>query len=165
MPVQTINTTAFQDQKPGSSGMRKTTKRFLTPGYLEIYVRSIFDAVGGLADKTSAISVGNVHLKTDNDAEIDKMALNAIENVTNIPLVLHGGSGISGETRQRLARETRVSKFDIGTELRNAFREGQRRSIAEQPESFDRIELLTPTIEAVKTAATDVIRSSASEQQ
>ena len=68
-----------------------------------------------------AVSVGNVHLQTEKSNGIDLDALHAIEAVTNVPLVLHGGSGIPPAIRRQLARETRVKKFNIGTELRMAF--------------------------------------------
>jgi fructose-bisphosphate aldolase class II len=104
-----------------------------------------------------AISVGNVHLKTDKTTGIDFEALRAVEAVTQLPLVLHGGSGIPVETRRRLARDSRVCKFNIGTELRMAFGQALRQSLADNPDSFDRVTLLSPTIEAVKRATIDVI--------
>jgi fructose-bisphosphate aldolase class II len=104
-----------------------------------------------------AVSVGNVHLQTERTDGIDLDALEAIEAVTKVPLVLHGGSGIPLAMRQRLARDHRVKKFNIGTELRQAFGASLRKSLVEQPQSFDRIELLRPTIAAVREAALDVI--------
>ena len=68
-----------------------------------------------------AISVGNVHLQTEKSDGIDFAALRAIEAVTTLPLVLHGGSGIPAAIRRKLASKSRVSKFNIGTELRMAF--------------------------------------------
>ena len=47
-----------------------------------------------------AISVGNVHLQTEPSAGIDLAALKAIEAVTTLPLVLHGGSGIPDAMRR-----------------------------------------------------------------
>ena len=104
-----------------------------------------------------AVSVGNVHLQTEKTDGIDLAILSAIEAVTKVPLVLHGGSGIPPEMRRRLAREHRVKKFNIGTELRQAFGRSLRQTLAEKPESFDRIELLKPTISAVREAARDVL--------
>ncbi|NRA86567.1 MAG: class II fructose-bisphosphate aldolase [Rhizobiales bacterium] len=104
-----------------------------------------------------AISVGNVHLKTEQTTNIDFDALRAIEVATNLPLVLHGGSGIAADVRARLARDTRVCKLNIGTELRMAFGNALRRSLLDNPESFDRITLLNPTINALKHAAIEVI--------
>ena len=104
-----------------------------------------------------AVSVGNVHLQTEKTDGIDLKALAAIEAVTTVPLVLHGGSGIPLEMRRRLAHNHRAKKFNIGTELRQAFGASLRKSIADQPQSFDRIELLRPTIAAVRDVARDVI--------
>ena len=45
--IQTIPTTPFEGQKPGTSGLRKTVETMRTPGYLENFVQAIFDAVPG----------------------------------------------------------------------------------------------------------------------
>jgi len=104
-----------------------------------------------------AISVGNVHLKTEKTAGINIPLLREIETVTTLPLVLHGGSGIPVNVRSELARNSRVAKFNIGTELRMAFGNALRRSVSEQPDTFDRVSLLFPTIEPVKKATKSVI--------
>ncbi|MEC8673237.1 MAG: class II fructose-bisphosphate aldolase, partial [Pseudomonadota bacterium] len=41
-----------------------------------------------------AISVGNLHLQTESGAGLDEGRIRAIENVTDLPLVIHGGSGV-----------------------------------------------------------------------
>lgn len=106
-----------------------------------------------------AISIGNVHLSTEKTAGINFDVLGSIEAVTRLPLVLHGGSGIPVAMRQKLARETRVSKFNIGTELRMAFGSALRKSLANHPVSYDRIELLSETIAPVKLEAISIIRN------
>ena len=47
--------TPFEGQKPGTSGLRKKTKVFMQPDYLEAFVQSIFNAVDGVAGKTLVI--------------------------------------------------------------------------------------------------------------
>ncbi|PZF77534.1 class II fructose-bisphosphate aldolase [Aestuariivirga litoralis] len=104
-----------------------------------------------------AVSVGNVHLQTEKTRGIDMAALGAIAAVTQVPLVLHGGSGIDPVTRRLLARQYRVAKFNIGTELRQAFGGALRQVLAEHPERFDRNEILSATIPGLRAAARDVI--------
>jgi fructose-bisphosphate aldolase class II len=41
-----------------------------------------------------AISVGNVHLQQDKEGGLDEPRIRAIEAVTDVPLVIHGGSGV-----------------------------------------------------------------------
>jgi len=106
-----------------------------------------------------AVSVGNVHLQTDPSDGIDYEALRAIEEVTTKPLVLHGGSGIPLADRIRLSRQTRVCKFNFGTELRQIFGRTLRAQLADHPERFDRLEILSATMPALRAAAGDILRS------
>ena len=104
-----------------------------------------------------AISIGNTHLQTEKIAKIDFNKLKEIENVTNIPLVLHGGSGISSIVRRKLARNSNVAKFNIGTELRMLFGNTIRKNISRNKKMYDRVELLKPTINEMKKLSKKII--------
>ena len=106
-----------------------------------------------------AISIGNVHLNTEKTNGIDFAHLSSIEDVTKLPLVLHGGSGIPDAVRRKLALETRVAKFNFGTELRMAFGKALRKSLEDQPDSFDRIALLSPTVAALRAESMRIIKN------
>ncbi|MCV0425460.1 MAG: class II fructose-bisphosphate aldolase family protein [Roseibium sp.] len=106
-----------------------------------------------------AISVGNVHLQTETTDGIDFNALRALEDVTTKPLVLHGGSGIPPEIRRKLARESRVSKFNLGTELRQTFGRSLREILAERPEVFDRLDILKSTMPAMRQSTEHILRT------
>lgn len=48
----TIPTRPIEGQKPGTSGLRKKTRQFMQPGFLENFTQSLFDAIGGAAGRT-----------------------------------------------------------------------------------------------------------------
>ncbi|MGR3484571.1 MAG: alpha-D-glucose phosphate-specific phosphoglucomutase [Paracoccaceae bacterium] len=50
-----IETRPIPGQTPGTSGLRRKTREFMAPKYLETYVQSIFDGIGGIAGKTLVV--------------------------------------------------------------------------------------------------------------
>ncbi|QFT74097.1 class II fructose-bisphosphate aldolase [Ruegeria sp. THAF33] len=106
-----------------------------------------------------AISVGNVHLQQNKEGGLDENRIRQIDSMTEVPLVIHGGSGVPVEQRARLARETAICKFNIGTELRMAFGTALREAVNRDPDRFDRVTILKETHDPVMAAARTVIRA------
>lgn len=106
-----------------------------------------------------AISVGNVHLQQDKEGGLDEPRIRAIEAVTKVPLVIHGGSGVPVSQRTALARTSKVCKFNIGTELRMAFGHALREAINSDATRFDRVSILKETHEPVVAATRTVLNA------
>ena len=106
-----------------------------------------------------AISVGNTHLQTNKIAKINIEIIKQIQKSTSIPLVLHGGSGIPNRIRKKLAKETNVAKFNIGTELRMTFGNALRKQIKNNPRVYDRLQLLKPTIPEITKITKKIIKN------
>lgn len=55
MSKVTRSCTPFSGQKPGTSGLRKKTRIFMEPGYVETFVQSVFNAIDGVQGKTLVV--------------------------------------------------------------------------------------------------------------
>jgi len=106
-----------------------------------------------------AISAGNVHLQTNTSTSIDTDVIEKIQSLTSIPLVLHGSSGIDHTLRRKLATSTNVCKFNIGTELRKTFGDNLRKKINQNPNIYDRIQLINLPLQELKSVTKTVIEN------
>ncbi len=106
-----------------------------------------------------AISVGNVHLQQDKEGGLDEVRIRAIEAVTDVPLVIHGGSGVPVSQRSALARGSNICKFNIGTELRMAFGAALRAAVHADPDRFDRVQILKGTHDPLVAATRQVLQA------
>ena len=106
-----------------------------------------------------AISVGNVHLQKNKEANLDLTRIREIEQVTATPLVIHGGSGVTTAQRSFLAQNSKICKFNIGTELRMAFGKALRKSLDTDPDQFDRVQILSQTHDPLVEATRKVLRA------
>jgi len=101
-----------------------------------------------------AVSIGNVHgpYKMKNGVPhlfLDQ--LRKIKKMVNIPLVLHGASGIKKEEIKE-AVKLGIVIINIDTEIRMTFRESLIKSLSEaqKVDEFDPRKILKPSIEAMK---------------
>ena len=109
-----------------------------------------------------AAGIGNIHgVYPANWKGLDFEALDRIHKATNnIPLVLHGGTGIPDEMIAK-AISLGVSKININTECQLVFAEATRKYIEEgkdqQGKGFDPRKLLAPGVEAIKAKCKEKI--------
>ena len=106
-----------------------------------------------------AVSVGNVHLQQSSDGTLDEKRIRDIERLCDVPLVIHGGSGVSRAQRQLLSQTSNVCKFNIGTELRMSFGAALREAVNKDPSRFDRVQILKETHGPLVAATRRVLQS------
>lgn len=112
-------------------------------------------AIADLGVTMLAAGIGNIHGKYPaNWPGLSFETLAAVkEKVGNMPLVLHGGTGIPTDMIKK-AISLGVSKINVNTECQLAFQEATRKYIEEgkdlQGKGFDPRKLLAPGFEAIK---------------
>ena len=74
MTLKTISTQPIAGQKPGTSGLRKKTRVFMKPGYLENFVQATINAIGGGAGKRFVIGGDGRYFNAEAIQTILKMA-------------------------------------------------------------------------------------------
>ncbi len=72
--IDVVSTQPIEGQKPGTSGLRKKTRIFMEPHYLENFVQSIFNAIGGAEGKTFVIGGDGRYFNAEAIQTILKMA-------------------------------------------------------------------------------------------
>lgn len=83
-----------------------------------------------------AVAIGTAHGFYVGTPVLDKERLSEIRKVVDIPLVLHGASGLSDEdVRDCVARG--ICKVNFATELRKAYTDAGKALLEEKPETFD----------------------------
>ena len=89
MNIRTVSTTPFADQKPGTSGLRKSVSVFQKPNYLENFVQSIFDSLDGCEGATIVLGGDGRYYNREAIQIIMKMAA-----ANGIGRILVGKGGI-----------------------------------------------------------------------
>ena len=75
--IKTVLTTPYQDQKMGTAGIRKKVKIVAQENYLENFVQSLFDAIGGVKGQTFVLGSDGRYY---NDIAIQKIIKMAAAN-------------------------------------------------------------------------------------
>ena len=119
---------------------------YTDPQEAEYYVRQTgVDAL--------AIAIGTAHGQYKGEPKLDLERLSEINRLIEVPIVLHGSSGVPDDTlREAIARGVR--KVNIDTNIREAFMAALSGALAAKPDELDPRKVLGPAREA----ATEIIR-------
>ena len=117
-------------------------KTFTTPRGAQAFV-----AATGI--DTFAAAIGNLHGRYPVPKQLDLELLNRIRGAIDVNISLHGGSGTPGHYL-RDAAATGVSKVNINSDLRYAYRTTLERQLRDHPDEYAIVKLIDPVIRAVQ---------------
>lgn len=104
-----------------------------------------------------AVAIGSAHGLYHGEPKLDFSRLGKIRQQVDIPLVLHGASGIP-EQMVRQAIELGVCKVNIATELKIAFADAVKQYFSEYPEANDPRKYIVPGKVAMQKVVEEKIR-------
>ena len=104
------------------------------PGYTEPDDAVRFVKETGIS--TLAVAIGTAHGIYKGEPKLDFDRLSEIRKVVDIPLVLHGASGVPDESVKECIRRG-ISKVNFATELRIAYSNGLKAYLKDNPDAFD----------------------------
>ena len=98
-----------------------------------------------------APAVGNIHgmFKNAPNPRLNIKRIQEIKSAVQVPLVLHGGSGISDEDFLA-AIDAGINIIHINTEIRVAWRQGLEKGLTEKPEEVAPYKLMQPSLDEIK---------------
>lgn len=96
-----------------------------------------------------AVAVGSSHAMTTRDAQLDTELIAAIRSAVDVPLVLHGSSGVSDEGMVR-AIAAGMTKINVSTHLNKIFTGAVRQALAGDPSLVDSRKWMGPARSAVE---------------
>lgn len=83
-----------------------------------------------------AVAIGTAHGVYDGIPKLDLDRLSEIRELVDVPLVLHGASGLSEEAIKESINRG-ICKVNFATELRIAYTEGVKKTLEKNPETID----------------------------
>ena len=109
-----------------------------------------------------AVAIGTAHGLYVGEPKLDFDRLLEIKNKVEVPLVLHGASGLSDSDIQK-AISRGVCKVNVATELKIAFSDALKAYFLENTEANDPRKYMEPAKKAMKEVVKKVIRVCGSE--
>lgn len=103
-----------------------------------------------------AVAIGTAHGVYKEEPKLDFDRLAEIRAVVDVPLVLHGASGVPADQVKK-AIELGITKVNIATELKMPFAEALREVLINKPNESDPRKYFGPAKEAMKKVAIEKI--------
>lgn len=104
-----------------------------------------------------APALGSVHGPYKGEPKLGFKEMEEIRNTINLPLVLHGGTGIPTEQIKK-SISLGTSKINVNTENQISFTKAVRENLAKNAEIYDPRKVLTPGRDAIKQTVIGKIR-------
>lgn len=108
-----------------------------------------------------AAAIGTVHGLYKGVPDIHYDIVEQIANITDIPFVIHGGTGLTNEMLLRLLSHTNVKKINVSTDVKLAYRRGIEESIhgrAMDAGGFDPLKVNKYIHDSIQNMAADKLR-------
>jgi fructose-bisphosphate aldolase class II len=105
---------------------------------------------------TFAAAVGNLHGKYPVPKQLDLDLLHSVRDAIDCQISLHGGSGTPAHYFEEAARMG-VSKININSDLRYAFRTTLEQVLKDNPDEYAIVKLMPPVYEAVQAVVEEKI--------
>ncbi|PIR06083.1 MAG: tagatose-bisphosphate aldolase [Candidatus Komeilibacteria bacterium CG11_big_fil_rev_8_21_14_0_20_36_20] len=113
---------------------------------------------------TLAVSVGTLHGAFKGIEKVDQPLLKEINRLVKIPLVLHGGSGLSAGMFKQAIRNG-ISVINIDTNLRLAFKQALQKTINQKSDLIDPRKILGPATDNIQKEVEKMIKIFGSNNQ
>ncbi|MGI6711482.1 MAG: class II fructose-1,6-bisphosphate aldolase [Bacillota bacterium] len=104
-----------------------------------------------------AVAIGTAHGQYKGEPQLDFNRLEKIRNLVDIPIVLHGSSGVPDESIRK-AIQLGVRKVNIDTNIREAFVKAVRKAADDNPKEIDPRKILGPARKAMAEIIREKIR-------
>ncbi|MCR4280637.1 MAG: class II fructose-bisphosphate aldolase family protein [Candidatus Komeilibacteria bacterium] len=124
------------------TGESRAAEGFTKPDQVKEFVRKT-------GVDTLAVSIGTLHGSFSGVEKVDLDLLRQVRHLTKVPLVLHGGSGLSSKDLRQSVKEG-ITIVNIDTSLRIAFVESLRKHLGQNSKMVD----FRPSFEKASVAIT-----------
>ncbi len=138
---------------PESLPTAEEAERFVKETGVDMLAPAVGNIHGMLAPSDSKSSSG---MKKAKNPDLNIERIREIKEAVDVPLVLHGGSGLTDENF-REAIKAGISLIHISTEIRAAWRESFEKALIDNPEEIAPYKIISPVFEKIEEVVEEKI--------